>query len=83
MPALKTTPGACPAQVLMPTTSGRPSLPEPASAAPVTPSEPLPRSASAGAFFRAAKSVDVDGGGRGAAAPPFSAPAHLRTVSPL
>src|SRR4029077_1261087 len=57
MPLLKTMPGEWPAQVLMATTSGRSSLP-PASAvlAGVTPSEPLPRSGSAGALPRASKS---------------------------
>ena len=82
MPALKTTPGACPAQVLIPTTSGRPSLPEPASAAPVTPSEPFPRSASAGALLSASKSAASTPEAFPAASP-FSAPAHFRTVSPL
>src|SRR6476646_8123458 len=57
MPLLKTTPGEWPAQVLMATTSGRSSLPLPTAAlAGVTPSEPLPRSGSGGAPFRASKS---------------------------
>ena len=81
MPALKTTPGAWPAQVLMATTSGRPSFPEPVSAAPVTPSEPFPRSASAGAPLSASKSAESTPAL--SAAPFFSAPPHCRTVSPL
>src|SRR3954466_14491865 len=57
MPLLKTMPGEWPAQVLMATTAGGAGLPLPTAAlAAETPSEPLPRSGSGGAFFSESKS---------------------------
>ena len=86
MPFAATMPGAWPAQVLIATTSGRLSLPEPASAAPDTPAAPLPRSGSGGAFLSALKSSDETPLPDFAAvvpAAPLSAPAHLRMSRPL
>jgi hypothetical protein len=73
-------PGAWPAQVLMPTTSGRLSVALEPNAAVVTPVEPTSRPGSPGAFFRASKSSDDTDSG---AASDFSAPAHLRMSLPL
>ena len=75
-------PGAWPAHVLIATTSGRPSLPLPVSAACVTPSAPDPRFGSGGAFFNASKSDDDTDVSAGAVASVFPT-AHCRTSWPL
>ena len=81
MPFAATRPGAWPAHVLIATTRGRLSFPEPARAAPDTPAAPLPRSGSGGALLSALKSSDETPPPAFVAAvpaAPLSAPAHLR-----
>ena len=80
MPPLNTTPGACPAQVLMPTTSVRGSLPPDARLVAVTPVEPIPRSGSGGAFLSASKSFTP--GFSAVCAAGLSPTAHWRRSAP-
>ena len=82
-PLLKTTPGACPAQVLMATTSGRSSFPPPVRLTGETPFEPASRDGSGGAFLSAAKSVEVTLLPPAVVVPLLPAVAHLRTSEPL
>src|SRR5580765_2949585 len=77
-PPLHTMPGACPAHVLMATTSGRESRPDCPSATDDTPVEPALRLGSGGAFFRASKSVEVTAA-LGDAAPSCLPTDHSRT----
>src|SRR5450755_4707709 len=79
-PLLNTIPGECPAQVFIPTTSGRFSLPLLASVEPETPVEPVLRDGSGGAFFSASKSPAETAGCTWLA--DCSAPAHLRIAAP-
>src|SRR6185436_18803965 len=79
MPLLNTMPGAWPAQVLIATTSGRSSLPlPPRSLAGETPSDPLPRSGSGGAFPRPSKSFLSTVCELAAPEPPLSVAQDLR-----